>query len=41
MELEMTDLEQWEKDTEAFLIKVGQVAPATPATPKPTKKDEE
>jgi len=34
----MTDLAQWEKDTEAFLIKIGQVAPSTP---KPTKKDEE
>lgn len=36
----MTDLAQWEKDNEAFLAKIGQVAPA--ATPKPTtKKDEE
>jgi hypothetical protein len=35
-------LEQWEKENEAFLIKIGQIAPATPATPKPaTKKDEE
>ena len=34
----MTDLAQWEKENEAFLIKIGQVAPATP---KPTKKDEE
>lgn len=34
----MTDLAQWEKDREAFLIKVGQEAPVTP---KPTKKDEE
>jgi|TARA_R110000868_G_scaffold205137_2_gene453505 hypothetical protein len=36
----MTDLAQWEKDNEAFLIKIGQVAPV--ATTKPTtKKDEE
>jgi hypothetical protein len=36
----MTDMEQWEKDNKAFLIKIGQVV--TPA-PKPvtTKKDEE
>ena len=34
----MTDLAQWEKDTEAFLIKIGQVAPSIA---KPTKKDEE
>jgi hypothetical protein len=39
MELIVTDLAQWEKDNEAFLIKIGQVAPAAP---KPTtKKDEE
>jgi len=39
MELIMTDLAQWEKENEAFLIKIGQVAPAVP---KPiTKKDEE
>jgi hypothetical protein len=37
----MTELEQWEKENEAFLIKIGQVAPAAP-TPKPvTKKEEE
>jgi hypothetical protein len=30
---------EWEKENEAFLIKIGQIAPATP---KPaTKKDEE
>jgi hypothetical protein len=35
----MTELEQWEKENEAFLIKIGQVKPATP---KPvTKKEEE
>jgi len=38
LELIMT-LEQWEKDNAAFLIKIGQIAPAAP---KPaTKKDEE
>jgi hypothetical protein len=32
-------LNEWEKDNEAFLIKIGQTAPAAP---KPaTKKDEE
>jgi hypothetical protein len=32
-------LEQWEKENTAFLIKIGQIAPAAP---KPaTKKDEE
>jgi hypothetical protein len=35
----MTDLAQWEKENEAFLIKIGQVAPAT--APKPTTKKEE
>ena len=35
----MTDLAQWEKDNEAFLIKIGQVA-SKPET-KPTKKEEE
>ena len=36
----MTDLAQWEKDNEAFLIKIGQTAPVV--TPKTTtKKDEE
>ena len=35
----MTELEQWEKENEAFLIKTGQVKPVAP---KPaTKKDEE
>tara|TARA_R110000868_G_scaffold57524_2_gene177529 strand:+ start:336 stop:446 length:111 start_codon:yes stop_codon:yes gene_type:complete len=36
-------MSEWEKDNAAFLIKIGQVAPATPApAPKPiTKKDEE
>ena len=33
-------MSDWEKENEAFLIKIGQVAPAP--TPKPvTKKDEE
>ena len=32
-------MSEWEKENEAFLIKIGQV---TPATPKPaTKKEEE
>jgi hypothetical protein len=32
---------EWEKEQEAFLIKIGQVKPTVP-TPKPvTKKDEE
>jgi len=36
----MTDLAQWEKENEAFLIKIGQVAPKAEAKPTP-KKDEE
>jgi hypothetical protein len=39
MGVTMTDLAQWEKDTEAFLIKIGQVKPA--ATKPITKKEEE
>jgi hypothetical protein len=39
MDLTMTDLEQWEKDNEAFLIKIGQVKP--PAAKPITKKEEE
>jgi hypothetical protein len=39
MELVVTDLAQWEKENEAFLIKIGQVA-SKPET-KSTKKDEE
>lgn len=39
MGVTMTDLSQWEKDTEAFLIKIGQVKPA--ATKPITKKEEE
>ena len=39
MELTMTDMEQWEKENEAFLIKIGQVKPA--AAKPTTKKDEE
>ena len=35
----MTELEQWEKENEAFLIKIGQVKP-TAAKPV-TKKEEE
>jgi len=38
MGVEMT-LEEWEKENEAFLIKIGQIAPAAPKTA--TKKDEE
>jgi hypothetical protein len=34
-------MSDWEKENEAFLIKIGQVAPTAP-TPKPvTKKEEE
>jgi hypothetical protein len=35
----MTEMEQWEKDNEAFLIKIGQVKPMTAKSI--TKKDEE
>jgi hypothetical protein len=39
MGITMTDMAQWEKENEAFLIRIGQ---AKPAAPKPvTKKDEE
>jgi len=34
----MTDMAQWEKEQEAFLIKIGQVKPAAP---KPAIKKEE
>lgn len=40
MELIVTDLAQWEKENEAFLIKIGQVASKAEAKPT-TKKDEE
>jgi hypothetical protein len=33
-------MSDWEKENEAFLIKIGQVKPET-AKPAPTKKDEE
>jgi hypothetical protein len=33
-------MSDWEKENEAFLIKIGQVAP-TPPKPATTKKDEE
>jgi hypothetical protein len=33
-------MSDWEKENEAFLIKIGQVAP-TPSKPVTTKKDEE
>jgi hypothetical protein len=33
-------MSEWEKEQEAFLIKIGQVAPAT-TKPVTTKKDEE
>lgn len=32
-------MSEWEKEQEAFLIKIGQVKPAT--KPAPTKKEEE
>jgi hypothetical protein len=34
-------MSEWEKEQEAFLIKIGQVAPAAPASKPATKKDEE
>jgi hypothetical protein len=40
MELIVTDLAQWEKENEAFLIKIGQVS-SKPETKPTTKKDEE
>jgi hypothetical protein len=40
MDMIMTDLAQWEKENEAFLIKIGQVAPKAETKPTP-KKDEE
>jgi hypothetical protein len=33
-------MSEWEKENEAFLIKIGQVAPSSPK-PASTKKDEE
>ena len=33
-------MSEWEKERDAFLIKIGQVKPATPK-PVTTKKDEE
>jgi hypothetical protein len=39
MGITMTDMAQWEKENEAFLIRIGQVKPA--AKPVTTKKDEE
>ena len=33
-------LEEWEKENEAFLIKIGQIAPVAPKAVT-TKKDEE
>jgi hypothetical protein len=33
-------MSEWEKEQEAFLIKIGQVTPATPK-PAPIKKEEE
>jgi hypothetical protein len=33
-------MSDWDKENEAFLIKIGQVAPAAPK-PATTKKDEE
>jgi hypothetical protein len=40
MDMIMTDLAQWEKENEAFLIKIGQVAPKAETKPS-NKKDEE
>jgi len=37
--LELKTMNEWEKEQEAFLIKIGQIAPA--ATKPSTKKDEE
>ena len=34
-------MSDWDKENEAFLIKIGQVAPAAPAPKPATKKDEE
>lgn len=35
-------MSDWDKENEAFLIKIGQVAPTPAPQPKPvTKKDEE
>jgi hypothetical protein len=35
-------MSDWDKENEAFLKKIGQVAPTAAPTPKPiTKKDEE
>jgi hypothetical protein len=39
MGITMTDMAQWEKENEAFLIKIGQVKPL--AAKPVTKKDEE
>jgi hypothetical protein len=39
MGITMTDMAQWEKENEAFLIKIGQVKPA--ASKPVTKKEEE
>jgi hypothetical protein len=38
MELVMDD---WTKEQADFLVKIGQLPPVTPATPKPTTKKEE
>lgn len=37
----MTDLAQWEKENEAFLIKIGQVTSKPETKTTTTKKDEE
>jgi hypothetical protein len=37
----MDNLAEWTKEQAAFLEKIGQLPPATPATPKPTIKKEE
>jgi hypothetical protein len=41
MELIMTDMAEWTKEQADFLVKIGQLPPATPAPKPTTKKDEE
>jgi hypothetical protein len=37
----MTDLVEWNKQNDAFLIRIGQKPSVETPAPKPTKKDEE